>query len=197
MNAAAPKPYPLATSWKSFGVAETPPEYVFHRPRLYLETTIPSYLTARISRNLKIARMQGITSRWWNSWRTQFDIYVSRLVTKEASRGDGEAAKRRLSLVAQLPELPDSSRADALKDQLLQHCGLPLRADADAEHVAIAAVHKMNFLLTWNCAHLANAEVTDKIASICSSSGYSCPVLCTPEQLLERYEKISVSRRRR
>jgi len=190
MNAAALKAYPLATWRESFGVAETPAEYVLLRPRLYLETSIPSYLTARISHDWKIARLQRITSRWWNSWRTQFDIYVSRLVITEARKGDREAAERRMSVIERLPELPNLGRADALKEKLIEQCGLPKRADADAdaEHVAVAAVHKIDFLLTWNCAHLANPQAADKIAAICRSEGYTCPVLCTPEQLMERYE---------
>jgi hypothetical protein len=188
MNAEALKAYPLVNYRESFGVAETPAEYVFHRPRLYLETTIPSYLTARISRDLRIARMQRITARWWNSWRTQFDIYVSRLVIKEATKGDREAVERRMSVIERLPELPQSTQLNALQDQLIQKCGLPRRAASDAGHVALAAIHKIDFLLTWNCAHLANPQVAETIAAICRSNGYMCPVLCTPEQLLERYE---------
>lgn len=188
MNAESLKTYSLATWRESFGVAETPAEYVFHRPRLYLETSIPSYLTARSSCDLKVARMQRITSRWWNSWRTQFEIYVSSLVITEALDGDPEAARRRMNIIERLPELPDSSLVDALQEQLIQKCGLPRSASADATHVSLTAVNKIDFLLTWNCAHLANSQVADKIAAICRSNGYTCPVLCTPEQLLERYE---------
>ncbi len=88
-------------AWREpLGVRETPAEYVFLRPRLYLETTIPSYLTARISRDLLMARRQRITMRWWNSWRTNFDIFISGHVIKEAARGDAEAAERRGQLLA-------------------------------------------------------------------------------------------------
>ena len=194
MNAEFLKAYPLATWPEPFGVAETPAEYVFHRPRLYLETTIPSYLTARISRDLKIARMQRITSRWWNSWRTQFDIYVSELVAEEARAGDPEAAQRRMSVIERFPALPRSGACEALKEQLILQCALPRRVDIDAEHVALAAIHKIDYLLTWNCAHLANSRITDQIAAICKSNGYACPVLCTPEQLMETYEHVPVSR---
>ena len=188
MNAESLKAYPIASWRESFEVAETPAEYVFHRPRLYLETSIPSYLTARISRDLKVARMQRITSRWWNSWRTQFDIHVSKLVIKEVTKGDREAAERRMSVIERFPELRESGKSDALKERLIQQCGLPRRAEADAGHVALAAVNKIDFLLTWNCAHLANPQAVDKIAANCRSEGFTCPVLCTPEQLLERYE---------
>src|SRR5258708_2668315 len=88
------------SAWREpFGVAETPPEYVFHRPRLYLDTTIPSYLTAWTSRDLVTARLQRITTRWWNSWRTQFEIHVSDIVLREADAGDPQAARRRLAVL--------------------------------------------------------------------------------------------------
>lgn len=170
------------------GVAETPPEYVFHRPRLYLETTIPSYLTARVSRDLNIARYQRITTRWWNSWRTNFDIRISELVWREASAGNPEAAERRLSRLARFPLLEVDERADALCERLLRDCGLPARASIDAAHVAVAAVHDMEFLLTWNFAHLVNTNFAPRIRSVCELQGHSCPLICTPEQLMERYE---------
>ena len=170
------------------GVAETPAEYVFLRPRLYLDTTIPSYLTARPSRDLNIARHQKITTQWWNSWRTNFDIRISVYVWKEASAGHPEAARRRLQFLTPLPTLEINERAVALRDRLLQDCGLPTRASMDAAHVAVAAIHNMEFLLTWNFAHLVNPHFGPKIRLICETEGYLCPVLCTPEQLLEKYE---------
>jgi len=170
------------------GVAETPPEYVFHRPRLYLETTIPSYLTARISRDLQTARRQRITLSWWNAWRTNFDIHVSRHVSAEATRGNPEAARRRLELITPYKILEIDSRSELLTARLMNDCGLPIRAETDAAHVAVAAVNSMKFLLTWNCAHLVNPQFASKIAAACESEGYDCPILCTPEDLTRRYE---------
>jgi hypothetical protein len=170
------------------GVAETPPEYVFLRPRLYLDTTIPSYLTARASRDLNIARYQRITTRWWNSWRTNFDIRISGYVWNEASEGNPEAAQRRKQLLARFPTLEINERVVALRARLLRDSGLPARASMDAAHVAVAAVHDMEFLLTWNFAHLVNANFAPRIRSVCELEGHSCPILCTPEQLMERYE---------
>jgi hypothetical protein len=177
------------SAWREpFGVAETPAEYVFHRPRLYLETTIPSYLTARTSRDLTTARHQHITAQWWNSWRTQFDIYVSEHVLTEAAEGDSDAARRRLDLLAPYVVLVPDDRSGKLATLLMENCGLPTRAEADARHVAVAAVHSMNLLLTWNCAHLANEQFASKMALICKAEGYICPTLSTPDQLIERYE---------
>jgi hypothetical protein len=175
--------------WREpFGVAETPAEYVFHRPKLYLDTTIPSYLAARVSRDATVAHHQRVTSRWWNSWRPNFDIRISGHVWLEAAGGDPEAADRRLRLLEHFPKLEFDTRSVALQARLMSHCGLPPRATVDAAHVAIAAVHGMQFLLTWNFAHLVNPHFESKIQSICESESYICPVLCTPEQLLERYE---------
>jgi hypothetical protein len=180
--------YPV-TAWREpFGVAETPAEYVFHRPRLYLETTIPSYLTARTSRDLTTARLQRITARWWNSWRTQFDIYVSDTVLKEASAGDPEAAQRRVTVLESFPTLESNDDSRALSLRIIERTKLPVRASVDAEHVALAAMHGMDILLTWNCAHLVNPQVAPTIEMVCRSEGYVCPTLCTPQQLMEKYE---------
>jgi hypothetical protein len=175
-------------AWREpFGVAETPPEYVL-RPRLYLETTIPSYLTARASRDLQTARRQRITSRWWNCWRTSFDIYISEYVWREASGGDPQAAQLRKDLIHPYPWLEEDDRSAALTERIMGDCGLPKRAQTDAQHVALAAVHSLRYLLTWNCTHLVNSELSSRIAAACALEGYKCPIICTPGQLLEMYE---------
>ncbi len=178
--------------WRApFGVAETPAEYVFHRPKLYLETTIPSYLTARTSRHLVTARMQDITKRWWNSWRTQFEIYISDIVIQEAMAGDPQAAQKRLTVMKGFPKLENDSDSRAFAARILETCGLPGQAIRDAQHAAVAAMHGLDFLLTWNCAHLANPQIASKIRRVCHSEGYSRPMICTPEQLMEKYEHAS------
>ena len=175
--------------WREpFGVAETPAEYVFHRPKLYLETTIPSYLTARTSRQLVAARMQNITKRWWNAWRTQFEIYVSDIVIKEATEGDPQAAQRRQAVLDNFTVLESDDDSRVFAAQIVDICRLPIQAIDDAEHVALAAMRGLDFLLTWNCAHLANPHIVSKIRLVCKSEGYSCPTICTPEQLMEKYE---------
>lgn len=193
MNIEALHAYPLATWREPLGVRETPAEYVFHRPRLYLETTIPSYLTARPSQDLRKLRLQKITQRWWNSWRTQFHIHVSDSVWNEVGRGDPEAARRRIVAIDRLPELKTNDSALSLRSKFLEGGGIPLKSEEDAMHMALATVHRMEFLLTWNCAHLVNPHIARRIAAICQSENFSCPIVCTPEQLLERYEYAPVS----
>lgn len=152
--------------------------------KVYLETTIPSYLTAWSSRDLIKAAHQQITREWWQS-RARFDLYISQLVLREASGGDEEAAKLRLEALKGIPVLAVSSDASALAQQLVQQGPLPESAVADALHIGIATVNGMDYLLTWNCAHIANATIRHRIEAICRASGYQPPILCTPEELME------------
>ena len=152
--------------------------------KVYLETTIPSYLTAWSSRDLIKAAHQQITREWWQS-RARFDLYISQLVLREASGGDEEAAKLRLAALKGIPVLALSSDARALAQQLVQQGPLPESAVADALHIGIATVNGMDYLLTWNCAHIANATIRHRIEAICRASGYQPPILCTPEELME------------
>jgi hypothetical protein len=177
---------------EQFGIAETPAEWVIFRPRLYLESTIPSYLTARPSRDPLTAYRQQLTLRWWNSWRTNFDIYISEYVLSEVALGNPMAAERRKRVLAPLKELKANNRTESLYKTILTTSGLPKRASTDAAHVAVAAVHKMQYLLTWNCAHLANPYFASRIKNLCAAEGCTCPTLCTPEQLLESYEHPNV-----
>jgi hypothetical protein len=123
-----------------------------------------------------------------NSWRTNFDIRISNYVWNEALEGNSDAARRRLQLLAPFPALEITERSVALRGRIFRDSGLPARASVDAAHVAIAAVHDMQFLLTWNFAHLVNPHFASKIRSLCESEGYACPLLCTPEELMEKYE---------
>jgi hypothetical protein len=134
--------------------------------------------------------MQNITKRWWNSWRTQFEIYVSDIVLQEATAGDPQAAQKRLAVMESFPILESDGHSRAFAERIVEICGLPSKALTDAEHVALAAMRGQEFLLTWNCAHLANPHTTSKIRPVCQSEGYSGPLICTPEQLLEKYEHV-------
>lgn len=156
------------------------------KPPVYLETTIPSYLTAWPSRDLIMAAHQQLTREWWDGRRADFDLFVSQFVLDEAGLGDPEAAKRRLELVAPLPLLGPTEDVYELAGQLIKHVPLPPKAGTDALHIAIAAVNGMDFLLTWNCTHIANAEFRENIETICRLAGFESPVICTPVELLKR-----------
>ena len=152
---------------------------------VYIETTIVSYLTARPSRDLVQRAHQQLTRRWWRTRRPQFDLYVSPLVIQEAAGGDPLRARRRLAALKAVPVLDATSDAMQLAEALAQAGAVPTEAVVDATHIAIATVHGMAYLLTWNCAHIANATMRIRIETICRSEGYEPPILCTPEELME------------
>ncbi len=158
-------------------------------PRLYLETTIPSCLTARRSGNAVIAGHQETTREWWATCHERFELHVSQFVLDEAGAGDPEAARLRLEVLRGLPELPATQAALALAGALLAEGAVPEKARTDAAHIAVAAVHGMDFLVTWNCRHIANAEMEPRIREVCLRHGWRCPEICTPEQLLPKKEE--------
>ncbi len=152
---------------------------------LYLETTIPSYLTAWRSPELSMAAKQQTTRQWWDERREHFDLFISDAVLLEASGGDPDAAKQRLEVLDAIPVLNPLPEADEIVLSLINRLALPDRALADAAHIAICIVHGMDYLLTWNCTHIANAMYQPIIRDICDDFGFSTPVICTPDQLLE------------
>jgi hypothetical protein len=153
-------------------------------PSVYLETTIVSYLAARTSRNLVVAAHQQLTRTWWDG-RIRFDLFVSQAVVDEAADGNPKVAKRRLALLENIPVLALSSDVHELAQGLVSAGAVPAKATIDAIHIAVAALNHMEYLLTWNCAHIANAAVRGKIEIRCRSAGLRAPVICTPEQLME------------
>ena len=151
---------------------------------VYIETTVVSYLAARPSRDLLVAAHQQATHDWWRGRRHLFECYVSQVVLDEASLGDAEAAPGRMALIGELPVLEATEQAERLTEAIVTTGAMPLRAVRDAAHVAIAAVHGVDYLLTWNCKHLANAQIMRKVSVACTTEGFSMPVICTPEELM-------------
>jgi hypothetical protein len=153
---------------------------------VYVETTVVSYLTARPARDLIFAARQEITRRWWRTASERFDLFISPFVIREAQAGDSGAAERRLKAIEEIPFLIPNKDAVALAQRLIHRAAIPLKAAEDAMHVAMAATHGMDYLVTWNFTHIANATMRDKIAYVIESTGFHCPVVCTPEELDER-----------
>lgn len=154
-------------------------------PGVYIETTIVSYLTARPSRDLVQRAHQQLTRRWWRMRRSRFDLYVSPAVLQEAASGDALRARKRLAVLKGMSVLDANFAAMRLADALARAAAVPSQAIVDATHIAIATVHGMEYLLTWNCAHIANAAMRTRIEAVCRNQGYEPPVLCTPEELME------------
>jgi predicted nucleic acid-binding protein len=151
---------------------------------VYVETTVVSYLTARKSRNLVVAAHQEITRQWWKGRRREFDLYCSQAVIREASAGDKRAASKRLAALEDVPLLEVNEPARLLAAALAKAAALPDKATEDALHIALATAHGMDYLLTWNCRHIANAEIRNIVAAVSYEHGYGAPVICTPEELM-------------
>jgi len=154
------------------------------KPKLYLESTIPSYLTAWPSRDLIVAGHQQVTHEWWRNRKDDFDIYISQFVLDEAGAGDPEASRKRLAAIEGFEQLDITEEVSNLAAAIIASGVIPQNSPTDAAHIAIAAVHGMQFLITWNCAHIANAEIASVIERVCRSHGFECPVICTPEELM-------------
>lgn len=153
------------------------------KPSVYIETSLVSYLTARPSRDLLVAAHQQLTVAWWDEHRTRYELFPSQVVLAEARAGDPDAAQRRLAVLERLPLLDVADTAIALAARLVTEQALPAQAAQDALHLAIACVHGMEYLLTWNCMHLANARLRSRIEQVCRDAGYVPPIICTPEEL--------------
>jgi PIN domain len=153
--------------------------------RVYIETTVVSYLTARPNRDVVIAGHQQITHEWWDTRRESYELCVSQLVRKEAGAGDAQAAQERLDVLNPMTLLETSDQARDLAKELLQAGALPAKAADDALHIAIAAMNGIPYLLTWNCRHLANATMRPVIEKVCTGNGVKAPIICTPEELME------------
>jgi hypothetical protein len=152
---------------------------------VYIETSILGYLTARPSRDIIVAANIEITREWWNTRRSDFQLYSSQAVVKETSQGDVAIASQRLEILADLSLLDLNQAVLDLAEKFLERTNLPAKADVDAVHIAVATVHAMDYLLTWNCKHIANAQIQGKLAEISLDFGYELPILCTPYELLE------------
>ena len=153
--------------------------------RVYIETSIVSYLAARPNRDLISAARQQITHDWWSNRRGGFELYASSLVVSEASAGHPGAAGRRLAFISELPLVEVGDDAVALSNTLVRDSGIPESAAVDALHIAVAACHGLEFLLTWNMTHIANAALRPGIEQACRDFGIEPPVLCTPDELVE------------
>jgi len=151
---------------------------------VYIETSILGYLTARSTRNLILAANIEVTKEWWELHSSTFTLFISQVVLDEVARGDEEIALKRLEIVngLQLVELNQSVRS--LAAQFLSRSNLPPKASDDAVHIAAATVHGLDYLLTWNCKHIANAQIQRKLEEIGLDFGYQLPVICTPYELL-------------
>ena len=157
---------------------------------VYLETTIPSYLAADSSSDLVVAAHQHISREWWKTAHEQFDLFVSEAVLSEARAGDPEVASKRLELIDDLPVLQLNEDVRSLTRKYDQELGLQGRARADLPHFAFAVAYEMDYLVTWNCTHIANGTVIRRLLFLNDQLGRFTPLIVTPEEILESPDEV-------
>ena len=152
-------------------------------PKVYIETSVISYLTARPSRDVVVLAHQQVTRAWWEQ-RSRYQLFASRLVEDEIARDDAAASAARLEMIRGIAQLDLDANVQRLTQDLLDASALPATALEDAIHVAVCAVHRMDYLVSWNCKHIANALRFGDIARCCAAAGLAPPVICTPDLML-------------
>lgn len=150
---------------------------------VYLETTVVGNVAGRIHPNPDVAARQRKTRRWWATAKTDYRLFISQLLLDECSAGDSTAAQERIEAIAELPRLDITDDVRNLANALMAGNAIPQSEPRDALHVAIAAVHGVQYLVTWNFKHIANATLRTKINDVIRGSGYEAPIICTPEEL--------------
>ncbi|MFV1984981.1 MAG: type II toxin-antitoxin system VapC family toxin [Thiohalomonadales bacterium] len=155
------------------------------KQKVYIETSIPSYLTARPSNDIRSMANQNTTIEWWENRSSKFDLFISEFVIAESSLGHAEASVRRLAAIDGIPELDVTDEVRNLAKALISEGPIPKQAEIDAYHIAVATVNGMDYLLTWNCTHIANAVMRPKVEAVCRKHDYEPPTICTPQELME------------
>lgn len=151
---------------------------------VFVETSIISYLRQRQSRSIVTAARQIQTRIWWEERKGDYELFASALVVEEASRGDEVLANERLLALTDLPLLAVNEEVEEIGNILVDRAALPEKARVDALHISTAAFHGVDYLLTWNCKHIANARMRPKIETLLNEIGCAVPVICTPDELL-------------
>ncbi len=152
---------------------------------IYVETTVVGNIARRMHPNPAIAARQKLTRDWWANAPNLYQLLVSQLILDECAAGDPAASAERLEVLRDLPLLDESTDAEVLAALLMERLAVPVSEPRDALHIATAAVHGVQFIVSWNFKHILNPHVQQRIADTCREAGYFPPVICTPEQLAE------------
>jgi predicted nucleic acid-binding protein len=152
---------------------------------VYVETTVIGNIAGRLHPDPVVAARQRVTRRWWMTAGSHYRLFISQLTVDECSAGDPDAASERLDVIRDLPLLDESAVAERLAGLLIEQHAVPAGQPRDALHIATAAVHGVQFIVTWNFKHILNPHLQTRIADTCRHGGFEPPVICTPEQLKE------------
>jgi hypothetical protein len=155
------------------------------KPRVYVETSVISYLTARPSSNILLLARQQFTREFWDLRGLKFEALFSDLVLDEASAGDAVAAAARLAACEGLVALVINPGAQAFAQELIRTGAVPATEPEDALHIALATIHQMDYIASWNFAHLVGPAAKFKLQSKISALGHVPPIIATPEEIFE------------
>jgi predicted nucleic acid-binding protein len=151
---------------------------------IYIETSVISYYTSWPSRDIIVLAHQEITRQWWAKALKRFEVYISEVVVEEARAGDPVAANKRLECISGYQNLELNERVEKMAQIYADQLNIPAKAIRDAAHMAVASVHNIDYLVTWNCTHLANAEIIKRLIKINKRHNIGTPIICTPEELM-------------
>lgn len=151
---------------------------------IYIETSIVSYLRQRPSSQVVMAARQLLTHQWWNDERAKYQLVASQFVIDEATAGDSVLAAERLAALDGVPLLPLDPEIANIADEIMLRAILPPKARTDALHIAVVAHHRVQYLLTWNCRHIANGRILPRIHKVLNDLGIQVPIICTPEEMV-------------
>jgi len=132
-----------------------------------------------------MAARQILTHRWWNGERSNYELVTSQYVIDEASEGDPDLAAERLESLDGIPLLPPDPGVETIANEIMGRAILPPKALFAAIHIAIVAHHRVDYLLTWNCRHIANAKILPRIYAVLNDLSVPIPIICTPEEMVE------------
>lgn len=152
---------------------------------IYLETSVVSYYVSKPSRDLIVLAHQQITWEWWPTAVKRFNVYISEVVVEEAAAGNKESAEKRLKELKGFSHLELTEKVEQIAQIYIEKLGIPKKALRDAAHIAVASIHNIDYLVTWNCVHLANGEIIKKLLKLNEKLKIKTPVICTPEELME------------
>ncbi len=155
------------------------------KPLVYVETSVISYLVSRPSRDLVIAAHQAVTRQWWDRAAGRFDLLISPMVQDEMAQGDPQVVRLRLAATDHFRVLPVSNEVIARVHDLRSSLGLPEKSLADVYHIAYCVAYEVDFLVTWNCAHIANPRVLRRLRDLSHDMAFFLPTIVTPDALME------------
>jgi len=179
----------LSLGWSLVFLTITLIETCAMKPKVYIETSIPSYYY-EIRDDPESVTKRLWTREWWQQERQNYELITAPPVMDELGRGDYPTKSETVKLLENIPLLKVNEEVIDIAQVYIAHHLMPKDSYGDALHLALASYYHCQFLLTWNCRNLANANKFEHIRHINTMLGLSVPVLTTPFQLMYEETKL-------